>query len=345
VKVADGALFDTQAIAITVANVAGMTLSGTPGADTLNGTGEEDTLNGLLGNDTLNGFAGNDFLDGGLGNDVMAGGLGNDTYQVESTSDVVTENAGEGRDTVRTTLTSYTLGANVEDVIFTGTANFTGTGNALNNSITGGAGVDNLSGGLGDDTLDGRTGGDLMTGGAGNDTYFVDAAGDIVNEFGEIGIDTVLTTLASYTLGQNVENLTYLGSANFTGTGNAWANVIIGGAGNDTISSSSGNDTLIGGAGNDTMDGGTGNDIFVFGAGFGQDRITGFDASPDAALTQDRLDISGVGITADTFASAVAISIVGADTLVTLGVDSILLVGVSGVGDNVVTSADFLLAA
>jgi Ca2+-binding RTX toxin-like protein len=59
-------------------------------------------------------------------------------------------------------------------------------------------------------------------------------------------------------------------------TGNANANMLIGGEGNDTISGLAGNDTLIGnggadtllgGAGNDTLDGGGGNDTLLAGAG------------------------------------------------------------------------------
>jgi hypothetical protein len=60
-----------------------------------------------------------------------------------------------GPDRVETTLASYTLGANVEDLQFTGTAAFTGTGNELGNSITGGTGNDTLSGLGGDDILSG----------------------------------------------------------------------------------------------------------------------------------------------------------------------------------------------
>jgi hypothetical protein len=72
----------------------------------------------------------------------MTAGQGNDTYVVDNVGDVVTENAGEGTDTVRTSLSSYTLGANVENLIFTGSGNLAGTGNALGNGITGGAGND-----------------------------------------------------------------------------------------------------------------------------------------------------------------------------------------------------------
>src|SRR5262249_62389832 len=66
--------------------------------------------------------------------------------------------------------------------------------------------------------------------------------------------------LATFTLGNNVENLIFTGTVAFTGNGNALDNVIIGGVGNDTLSGNAGNDTLDGGAGNDTLSGGDGND-------------------------------------------------------------------------------------
>ena len=92
-------------------------------------------------------------------------------------------------------------------------------------------------------------------------------------------MNTVNTTLLSYTLAGNLENLTFIGSGDFTGTGNVSDNVITGGAGNDTLSGGAGNDTLIGGVGNDTMTGGAGNDVFQFlpsGGTFGADTITDF---------------------------------------------------------------------
>ena len=63
----------------------------------------------------------------------------------------------------------------------------------------------------------------------------------------------MLTTLATYTLGANVENLTYTGAVAFAGTGNTLANVITGGAGADTLtgganSAGAGVDKLTGGA-------------------------------------------------------------------------------------------------
>jgi Ca2+-binding RTX toxin-like protein len=222
----------------------------------------------------------------------MRGGTGNDTYVVDSAGDVVVELAGEGTDTVQSSI-SYTLGSNVENLTLTGTAKIDGTGNTLANTLTGnaadnvldggagndrlngGGGNDTLIGGAGNDRLDGGTGDDTMRGGTGNDTYVVDSAGDVVVELAGEGTDTVQSSI-SYTLGSNVENLTLTGTGKIDGagndlnntlTGNAADNVLDGGAGNDRLNGGGGNDTLIGGAGNDRLDGGAGDDVLLGGAG------------------------------------------------------------------------------
>src|SRR5262249_3249177 len=128
------------------------------------------------------GGAGDDTLDGGTGADTMIGSAGNDTYVVDNAGDVVTEGAGAGPDTGQTVVASSTLGANIENLAFTGGGAFAGTGNGLANQIAGAAGADTLDGGAGADTL---------IGGIGNDTYVVDNAGDVVTEGAGAGIDTV----------------------------------------------------------------------------------------------------------------------------------------------------------
>ncbi|MBH3380703.1 peroxidase family protein [Pseudomonas asiatica] len=275
----------TSAATAAVVPPAGVVLVGTAGANTLTGGAGNDTLSGLGGNDVLNGLggadqlfggdgndilnggndpdsldggAGNDTLNGGLGADAMVGGAGNDTFVVDNLGDTVSEALNGGVDLVQTTLASYTLGANVENLTFTGAGNFTGTGNTLANTITGGAG---------NDLLDGGAGIDRLVGGLGDDTYVVDNAGDVVVEATAGGTDTVRATAASYTLGANVENLTYIGAGNFTGTGNGLANIITGAAGNDTLNGDGGNDQLLGGLGSDTLNGGAGNDTLDGGAG------------------------------------------------------------------------------
>jgi Ca2+-binding RTX toxin-like protein len=173
-----------------------------------------------------------------------------------------------------------------------------------------------------------------MVGGAGNDTYVVHNAADIVTEQANDGTDTINTTLNSYTLGTNVENLTFIGVGSFTGTGNALDNIITGGAGIDT---------LIGGGGNDTMTGGAGNDFFKYLAGnFGADTITDFDSNPVGG--QDLIDLTGRGITAATFAASVKISasgVAGVNTLITIGASSITL---DHVALATVNATDFRLA-
>ena len=128
----------------------------------IEGTAGNDTINGTAGNDVIIGLAGKDTLNGGTGADTMTGGLGDDTYVVDNVGDIVSEVLNEGTDTVRTSLASYTLGTNVENLVYTGAATFTGTGNALNNAITGGVGNDVLAGGDGNDSLDGGAGSDTV---------------------------------------------------------------------------------------------------------------------------------------------------------------------------------------
>ena len=163
--------------------------------DVLCGMDGNDMLFGGSGADMLDGGTGNDELQGGPGDDQLDGGAGNDTYIVDSPGDAISEGTNAGTDTVRSAI-SYTLGANVENLILTGTADINGTGNALANAITGNSG---------NNTLDGSAGNDNLSGGLGNDVYVVDSAGDVINDTG--GNDAVATTLASYTLAPNLEYL------------------------------------------------------------------------------------------------------------------------------------------
>ena len=275
VTASDGTLSDTKAVAITVTEVneAPPPILGGSGNDWLAGTSQADTILGGAGFDTLLGDAGDDSLDGGAGADSMFGGSGNDTYLVDNFVDVVSEQANEGTDTVRSKI-SFSLGENVENLVLIGAVDTNGRGNALENirtgnkggnSLEGADGNDTLSGGAGNDSLDGGMGADSMVGGSGNDTYLVDNAGDVVKESG-VGYDVVLAS-ASFTLSANVDELTLLGGADLTGTGNCAANLLRGNAGANLLNGAAGNDTLLGGDGNDSLDGGTGADSMVGGNG------------------------------------------------------------------------------
>jgi Ca2+-binding RTX toxin-like protein len=192
----------------------------------------------------------------------MFGGVGNDTYYVNISTDIITENAGEGIDTVSSSVT-LTLGANVENLTLTGKSAINGTGNTLDNILIGNSGVNTLTGGAGNDILDGGTGADKMFGGAGDDTYYVNISTDVITENASEGIDSVSSSV-TLTLGTNVENLTLTGTSAINGTGNTLDNILIGNSGVNTLTGNAGNDTLNGGLGNDILSGGAGNDIFVF---------------------------------------------------------------------------------
>lgn len=196
----------TASLAITINGTnepvaTGITVTGNGLANLLSGGAGNDSLVGNGGNDTLIGNDGNDIMNGGIGTDLMSGGAGDDTYFVNDKADVVTEVAAGGFDTVITTLTKFTLGAEVEAVIYQGADDFRGTGNAANNIVTGGAGGDWLFGGAGSDTLNGGagrdelTGGlgvDVLTGGTGADLFIFNSTaqtGDTITDFAHLADD------------------------------------------------------------------------------------------------------------------------------------------------------------
>ena len=235
------------------------------GADAISGTGNSlnNVITGNIANNTLTGGQGNDTMDGGVGADTLVGGLGNDVYVVDNSGDVATEALSEGTDTVRASIT-YTLGANVENLVLTGSGALNGTGNGLNNSSTGNAAANTLTGAGGDDILDGGAGIDTMIGGNGKDTYHVDNGSDVVTEQAAQGTDTVISTV-NYILAANAENLTLSGSA-ISGTGNDLDNIIKGNNAANTLFGGVGNDRLDGLSGSDSMSGGVGDDTYIVNA-------------------------------------------------------------------------------
>ena len=164
--------------------------------DILIGNGANNVLTGGAGGDTLIGLNGDDTLIGGAGApNQLQGGQGNDLYIV-SANDTLVEFAGEGIDTVQTSLNSHTMRQNFENLTFTGEGSFTGTGNALNNVITGGASADTLTGGMGNDTLNGGAGTDVavLSGARADYTFTLTANGYQVtdNTANRDGIDQLV---------------------------------------------------------------------------------------------------------------------------------------------------------
>ncbi len=226
-------------------NVENLTLTGT--AD-INATGTSET-------NILRGNSGANTLDGGAGADGLIGGTGNDIYVVDQIGDTVTELNGEGSDTVESSIT-YALGANVENLTLTGTADINATGTAQANVLIGNTGAN---------IMDGGAGADSMNGGDGDDTYVIDNVGDVIVDWktGAIGGNDTALSSVSYTITGMVENLTLTGTADIDAAGTAKDNILTGNSGANTLTGYGGNDRLDGGAGADYMNGGDGDDTYV----------------------------------------------------------------------------------
>ncbi len=195
----------------------------------------DDTLVGSDAGDRVFGFGGNDTMNGGGGDDWLEGGAGNDTLYGGDGNDLLN---GDG-----------TRGANI-------------TGDDF---LYGGNGNDSLDGGVGNDWLDGGAGADALIGGDGFDTAsYLDATAGI-----SIDLTKASSTWTGDAQGDTFGSIERLVLTNFADTfrGDANANSVLGGNGDDQIFGAAGDDALTGGNGNDIIQGGDGND-FVRGDGY-----------------------------------------------------------------------------
>src|SRR5262249_53486948 len=151
-------------------------------------------------------------------------GAGNDLFVVNRTADVVQNSFASANDTIQASV-SFSLPANVNTLLLTGTANIVGTGNAGNDSLVGCGGPTTLISGTGVDTL---------TDGGGATLFVINNPNDVIQSNG--GTDTVSSS-ASYTLPNPLSVLMLTGSANLIGVaGGAFGGQkVIGNAGNDTL--------------------------------------------------------------------------------------------------------------
>jgi len=340
--ISDGAGGTASAVvALDIQGIAGRTITGTAANNTLTGTAFDDVIYGLAGHDRLNG-------NGGV--DRLVGGAGNDTYIVDSVGDTTVELAGEGSDLVQSSI-SWTLGANFEKLMLTGTANINGAGNDVANTITGNAGNNIISGGGGADVLRGSGGDDQLSGDAGNDRLEGSAGTDTL--FGGDGIDTVEFTLASGGVtvnlatgmgtagdaaGDSYASIEYVAGSAYADdlTGDAFANRLSGNAGDDVLDGGDGRDVLVGGLGQDWMTGGAGADVFQINIGSGQDVITDFWAG---AGHTDRVQFTGGQFVS--FADVVSHSAnAAAGVLITINADDSLTL--AGVAISQLRADDFL---
>lgn len=268
-------------------NKVDMTLAANVERLTYTGTGNF-TGRGNAGDNVITGGSGNDVLIGGAGADQLIGGAGLDTasYEDERTGAGVTLNLKTG---VHTGMAQGDTFESIEairgsaygDTFFAGTGadtldgaggldklDYADSSQAISLSIANGAGTGSGGDAQGDqfsnmewiggsayaDRFSATAGTITVSGGAGDDVYVVDASG-VINaiEVAGGGDDEIRTSQASGVLGAEIERLTYTGSGNFTGRGNASDNVITGGVGNDVLMGGAGADQFIGGSGIDTV--------------------------------------------------------------------------------------------
>ena len=184
-------------------------------------------------------------VDLGSGDDIGIGGDAADRIFGGADRDELTGNGGD----------DVLNGGDGDDRITGGSGDDTLDGGTGNDRLDGNSGDDRLTGGTGNDQLNGGSGSDTMTGGADDDVYYVDDARDRVIEAANEGNDTIYASV-SYTLlgGQAVETLAVdpaFVSVAVSLTGNALAQTIQGGEGDDRLTGGGGADTLIGGKGDD----------------------------------------------------------------------------------------------
>jgi Ca2+-binding RTX toxin-like protein len=212
----------------------------------------DDILTGGLSNDSLSGNEGNDVLNGKAGVDQMDGGADDDLFQVDNSGDRVLEAANNGtNDRVYAWVTySLMVGSEVE-VLRTSDA-----AAATPINLTGNEFVQILLGNAGANVLNGKGGADTARGLGGDDAYFVDVAGDKVQETVGNGTNDRIYSGVSYALssGSEVEVLRTTdaaGTAAINLTGNEFKQTLLGNAGANTLDGKGAADTMRGLEGND----------------------------------------------------------------------------------------------
>lgn len=107
--------------------------------------------------------------------------------------------------------------------------------------------------------------------------------------------DHEIASSQSIVLGDGAYDLVLLGNAAISGTGNVFANVLVGNRGSNGLAGLDGNDVLVGGGGRDYLAGGTGHDVFDFNTVSESGRKAGLrDRIVDFAHGQDDMNVAGI---------------------------------------------------
>jgi Ca2+-binding RTX toxin-like protein len=248
----------------TVANFEQLAVFGSAKNDKLTGGALDDDFYGASGNDILNGGGGKDRLDGADGSDII--------FSLDNQGpDILEGGFGSEIDTLilnRASQTkSLTINLAKDPFAF---SNDIGDGTQIFNfermNLVSGSGGDLITGGIGSDAIDGRAGNDTVYGSAGID-YLKGGAGtaDVLSYTGNstytptgLVIDLVAGK-ATTSLANDTDTFSgfeaYYGSVGSdTLIGDALANELYGGDGDDVIKGGAGGDKLSGGNGlNDTL--------------------------------------------------------------------------------------------
>lgn len=247
------------------------TLNGSSGANVLIGGDGDDTLSGGAGNDDLQSGNGFDDIDGGSGNDLLNGGTGNDSLNGGAGSDTYTWAPGDGNDTITDSggndVLRIAINASQEQLIYD------------------------------------RDGNDLLIGGLPTSRFSSSGSATITieNHFAPGNANRV--EQIEFANGNTV-NLATINTSSGSTTGTPSSDFLRGTDANETLDGGDGNDRLDGGGGNDTLRGGNGSDTYVWGPGYGNDRIEETDEGRSSfdrvvlssSLTRDDVSVEQSGL-------------------------------------------------
>ena len=232
------------------------TLYGLEGNDSLRGYSGDDIIYGGSGDDLLNGGSGDDIIDGGIGNDALYGEGGNDTYifgrgyGVDRINDIGW-NEKDDKDTIL-----FKEEITKDDLIFTRTAS-----DVLEIKIK-----DTDDKIILENLFDSRHGVEQFKFADGTVYKLKDLEKELSVIRGTVGDDK----LSAF----NGSNFTLQGYDGNDDIGGSYSDDILdGGSGNDRLVALRGDDILDGGEGDDYLQGEGGNDTYIFGRGYGVDRI------------------------------------------------------------------------